>query len=397
MKKRILFVDDQSAMLLVYELALKHMADEWQLFFAANGVEALQLMARTPIDVVVSELCLPRMDGVQFLNEVALRYPHTIRFVLSARFRPEDVAKCINAVHQFLRLPCDMAVLKAALVRACALDVFANNVPLKRLIGRMTTLPSLPSLYYRILQELQSPGAPVGRIAAIASQDPGITVKLLQFANSAYLGMPQRVYNLDEAIHRLGVNLVRSLALCLHTVVFFEQVQLPEALLQQHWSHWFRTGTLARTIVEMEGVDHELADEGFIAGLLHDVGKLLLLSNLADQYEEAMRLARSEQVQLWQAEQRVFGATHAEVGAYLLGLWGLPVSIIEAVALHHDPARAAITDFSPLTAVHVANVLEHESHPDQSAAAPPAVAVEYLKALKLDHRLEHWRERCLQA
>jgi HD-like signal output (HDOD) protein len=252
-------------------------------------------------------------------------------------------------------------------------------------------------LYYRILQELQSPGAPVGRIAAIASQDPGITVKLLQFANSAYLGMPQRVYNLDEAIHRLGVNLVRSLALCLHTVVFFEQVQLPEALLQQHWSHWFRTGTLARTIVEMEGVDHELADEGFIAGLLHDVGKLLLLSNLADQYEEAMRLARSEQVQLWQAEQRVFGATHAEVGAYLLGLWGLPVSIIEAVALHHDPARAAITDFSPLTAVHVANVLEHESHPDQSAAAPPAVAVEYLKALKLDHRLEHWRERCLQA
>jgi CheY-like chemotaxis protein len=91
MKKRILFVDDQSAMLLVYELALKHMADEWQLFFAANGVEALQLMARTPIDVVVSELCLPRMDGVQFLNEVALRYPHTIRFVLSARFRPEDM------------------------------------------------------------------------------------------------------------------------------------------------------------------------------------------------------------------------------------------------------------------------------------------------------------------
>src|ERR1041384_5862514 len=143
--KRILFVDDESDMLLLFETSLRQMGGDFELLFAESGEEALALMEHTPIHVVVSDLVMPKMDGAQFLNEVMRRFPDTIRFILSGHIGPEDVAKCIRALHQHLRKPCDFSTLKTTLIRVCSLEVFLQNKPLQKLVTSMGIVPSLPS------------------------------------------------------------------------------------------------------------------------------------------------------------------------------------------------------------------------------------------------------------
>jgi HD-like signal output (HDOD) protein len=348
-------------------------------------------MEHTPIHVVVSDLVMPKMDGAQFLNEVMRRFPDTIRFILSGHIGPEDVAKCIRALHQYLRKPCDFSTLKTTLIRVCSLEVFLQNKPLQKLVTSMGIVPSLPSLYFRMVQELESPNSPMELIAAVVEQDPGMAAKLLQLTNSAAFGIQQKVLTPAEAIQFLGVNTVRSLALYFHAFACFEQAKVTEFAFGQHWSHCFNTGVTARMISQIETGDSLLGDEAFIAGLLHDIGQLMLISNLTDQYRSALVLAREKGIFLWEAEQEIFGATHADVGAYLLGLWGLPVSILEAVALHHTPGRAGNQVFCPLTAIHVADVLDYEHSGGDFAGASAQLDKEYLAKLGLSDRMGNWR------
>jgi HD-like signal output (HDOD) protein len=145
----------------------------------------------------------------------------------------------------------------------------------------------------------------------------------------------------------------------------------------------------------MENQEHRVADESLMAGLLHDSGKLVLASNVQDQYAQALTLARSKNVPELQAEQEIFGTTHAEVGGYLLGLWGLPDSIVGAVAFHHCPSKWLGQVFSPLTAVHVANVLEREHRDCGTGVDMPVIDYGYLSKLGLADRLPAWRDLCL--
>src|ERR1043166_5905113 len=135
-KKRILFVDDESSMLFMYETAFKRMGDEWEMFFARNGAEAMALMEKAPCQLIVSDLVMPGLSGTQLLTQVQERFPQTTRIILSGQADRYDVAKCVGAVHQYLLKPCDFATLLATLRRVCALDVFIQNEKIKSLVGQ---------------------------------------------------------------------------------------------------------------------------------------------------------------------------------------------------------------------------------------------------------------------
>jgi HD-like signal output (HDOD) protein len=124
---------------------------------------------------------------------------------------------------------------------------------------------------------------------------------------------------------------------------------------------------------------------------LHDTGKLILASNFSSQYAEAVGLARQNRGPLFTAEREVFGITHADVGGYLLGLWGLPVPVVEAIALHHSPRVSAGKMFTALTAVHAADVLVQERRSSIEDIAPPRFDAPYLNELGLEEHLERWR------
>lgn len=391
-KKRILFVDDEPAILECFEILFQPMSEEWEISFLSSAAEALRLMEKSAFDVVVSDMRMPGMTGAQLLSEVMQRYPQTVRFILSGYAEQEAVAKCVGAAHQFLMKPCDLQTLKSALMRVCALDVFLRNEKLKALVSKMSVLPSVPSVYFRVLKELQSSSASIEKIGEIVATDPGMAAKLLQLVNSAFFGISRSISSPAEAVQLLGIATVRSLALSLHAFSVFEQSKVTGFSLQRVWNHSVVTGLGAKKIAQMVSREAQMAEEAFIAGLLHDLGKLMLAYNRPGQYQQATELAQRGGKTMEEAELEIFSATHADIGAYLLGLWGLPVSIVEGVALHHTPLKGVTRCFSPLTAVHVANVLQHECDREEGDATPSLLNEDYLAELNLKDEVPAWRE-----
>ena len=391
MKKRILFVDDEPTMLELFQLMFKPLETDWDLGYATSGLEGLAMMDKQPFEVVITDMNMPGMNGAQFLNEVMEKHPRTARFILSGYAEQDTVAKCVGAAHQYLMKPCDMNTIRTTLSRVCALDVFLENGHLKDLVARMNVLPSIPSVYFQVMKELQSPYASMERIGELVSMDPAMTAKLLQMVNSAFFGICREISNPLDAIELLGVNTIRSLALSIHAFSCFDQKVSDKLSFEHVWSHCMAVGTFAKKIAQNQDTDTTLVDEAFIGGLLHDIGKLMLLANMPAQYEVAIDQARQKGIPLVEAEKEIFGATHASVGAYLLGLWGLPVPIVEAVALHHSPMENVQESFTPLTAVHIADVIEHEHSKTRDGLLPPEFHQSYLSDLGLLDSIPDWR------
>ena len=391
--KRILFVDDEPNILAGLQRMLRPMRDSWEMEFAQGSEAALTDLHERQFDVVVTDMRMPGMDGAQLLSEVRRNYPHMVRIVLSGHSAQELILSSVGQAHQYLSKPCDPELLKQTISRACALRDLLSNKSLMLLVSQMQSLPSLPSLYMELMKELESDDPSTKRIAAIISKDPGMTAKILQMVNSAFFGLRRQVSNPADAVSLLGIDIVKSLALSIHIFSQFNNIRIPGLSLENMWEHNMKVALLAKQIAKAEGQPIQLIEESFTAGLLHACGKLVLAARLAKEYGAMLELMKTEGLKLVEAERRVFGATHPEVGAYLLGLWGLPDAIVEAVAFHQYPTHCPVEVFSPLTAVCVANFLTCEELPaDVEFSIEASEVSNYLQRLGLTDRVEFWRE-----
>src|ERR1051325_1273169 len=396
-KTRILFVDDEPLILEILKATVETMSGEREMSFADSGDKALALLEKTPFDVVLSDMRMPGMTGAQLLNEVMKRYPAVVRLILSGYADDEQVMQCVGTTHQFLAKPFELTALIATLDRVRGLRQRLRSPEITKLLVKKASLPSMPSVYLQIVQALQSSDEPVGRIAQIIATDPGLTAKVLQLVNSAFFGFSRQVSDADEAVMLLGLSTIRSLALSARLFSAFESKRLEGCSVEQVWNHSMSVGQMAKKIVQLEGGDEAMAEQSFTAGLLHDVGKLILVENLGPKYVDLLNRARKEQQRLITAEQQGLRATHAEVGAYLLDLWGLPAPLVEAVALHHQPGKTSELKFSALTAVHAANVIEQESQKSDPEEPLDHFDSEYLDQLGLGSRVEVWRKELCEA
>jgi HD-like signal output (HDOD) protein len=260
----------------------------------------------------------------------------------------------------------------------------------------MRQVPSPPRLYFQVINELTSPEASIERIGQMIARDPSATGKLLHLANSAAFGRQIQVSHPTEAVSFLGFEMTKALLLVVHSFSFFEEVPSVRDFLETFWHHSMAVGRSARQVAELECIDPEVAHQAFTAGLLHDFGKLLLAANLAQDYGETLALAQLQNRWPWEIETQIFGATHAELGAYVLALWNLPSPIVDAVAWHHCPTQmpGPTQSFTPLTAVHVANVLDHETRDESPQGQKPAVDLDYLQSVSCADRLADWQHRC---
>ncbi len=396
MKKRILFVDDEPKILEGLSRMLRTMRQEWDMHFATGGPEALELMAQESMDLVVSDMRMPVMNGLEFLTEVKARHPNVIRIVLSGHADQLLIMRSVGVTHQYLSKPCEADAIRSMVTRALELRALLANETIKRLISRLSALPSLPSLYAEIVRELQSPDASIRRVGDIIAKDPGMTAKILQLVNSAFFGIRRVLADPVDAAAYLGLETIQSLVLSLHAFAKFEACQIPGCSIDQIWSHSMATGLLAKRIMEGENAGKAQAAEAFTAGLLHDLGKLVLASNLPHEYGAVVSKSLSGAMPLHEAEREVLGATHAEIGAYLLGLWGLPDPIIEAVALHHHPDECTEKAFGTLCAVHAADALETEHSAGSEFQGKAArLNLTYLEAVGRAGRLTDWRKWCM--
>ncbi len=395
--KRVLFVDDEDALLDLYRIAFKTEQKEWDVEFAQDASGALELMESEPFDVVVTDMRMPQMSGAELVVEVMKRHPKTSRLILSGYADQEQVARCIGATHQFIAKPVGLKALRATICRICSLDTWLGDEKLRALVSQLRSVPSLPSLYFRINEALANPDTSIEEVAAIVQQDPGMTAKILQLVNSAFFGISRRITSPVEAVQFLGVGRLRSLVLSLHVFSCFDDSKIPNFSIEKVWNHSIASSSVAQKIAKLEKIDRAATDEIFVASMLHDIGKVMLASSLPELYKEAMTIAAVRKISRVEAERETFGVSHSEVGAYLLGLWGLPVTIVEAIALHHEPSKSGLRTFSPLSVAHVANALEKEISDPEGAKDAGLLDEQYLEEIGLAGRLDDWRDAAREA
>jgi HD-like signal output (HDOD) protein/CheY-like chemotaxis protein len=392
--KTLLFVDDEPRVLQGLQRQLRTMRNEWDMNFVEGGERALEFMAARPVDIIVSDMMMPVMDGSQLLAEVVRRHPQTVRIVLSGHADREGVLRLVDTAHQYLSKPCNADELRAAIARAFTLRDLLGNERLKKLTARVTNLPTLPELYHQLTEELRKDSPSMQRVGDIISRDIGMTAKILQLVNSAFFGLGQPVNNAGEAAVYLGLNTIRSLALSLAIFSQYDEAACKMISLDLLDKHSWLTGLMARNVALLQRQDARCMEECFLAGLLHDVGQLILAFGLHVEYWEVILAAKNQNIPVWQLEEKSFGATHADVGAYLLALWGLPNPIVEAVAMHHQLAKCPAPRFSPAIAVHVADVFAHEFSGIANEVPPPALDIAYLTKIGLEGQVEPWRASC---
>jgi HD-like signal output (HDOD) protein len=396
-RKRALFVDDEHSVLSVLQAFMQRLSDEWESACVESGEQALALIAQKPFDVVISDMRMPGMNGTELLNEVMKRSPRTVRIVLSGHADEQVVQESVGVAHQWVAKPFDLKMLRAILSRIAAFQGRLENPEIKELIGRIRQLPSTPRLYFQIIEALQSSTASTQTIAEIVARDPALTAKILHLVNSAFFGVARSISDAGEAVQLLGVSRIRSLALIHHVFSAFEHRTFEQLSVDQVWQHSLQTAAWARQFVLWEGGGRVLEEKAFTGGLLHEIGQLILAANLPAAYREIRRLARDRKIPIYDAEKQILRATHADVGAYLLSIWGLPIPLVETVAYHHEPALAPERTFSALAAVHVASTWSYEKLASARDIPGSPLDLEYLNEIGVASRLDLWRQRLAAA
>jgi HD-like signal output (HDOD) protein/CheY-like chemotaxis protein len=392
-KKQVLFVDDEPMVLEGLRRMLRVLREEWEFSFAHSGPEALAIMARKRFDVIVSDMRMPGMDGVELLNETKKRYPRTVRVALSGQTSKESVIHSVGPIHHYLAKPCHGERLKATLDRLKTLRDILDVEELQDLILEMESLPSLPTFYFDLLGEIESPEASVKKVGRIVARDISMTAKILQLVNSAFFGLHRHITDPAEAVTVLGLDTIKMLVVTIHIFSVFDNDRLNTFSLSNLWDHSAKAGLHASIIARCEGLEKPMVDYALLAGMLHDVGKLVLVDRRPEMYAQVLRQTREKGCSLIEAERNQFGTTHASIGGYLLGLWGFCGPVLDAVSGHHNPGQHPAEDPAILTAVHVGNALARRNDGDQDTT-PPEVDESYLARRKLLPRLAEWRMHC---
>ena len=206
------------------------------------------------------------------------------------------MARSLDTTHQFLAKPFDLNALKGTLARIGGLDAYLQDEKLKALVGQLGVLPSFPLLYLEIMKALDSRDSSIESIAGIVAKDPGMTAKMLQIVNSAAIGLARKVGSSFEAVEFLGISTVQSLALSAHISSCFERTNLKGFSIQRLWNHAMGTGMLARTIMQLEEAGMADVEDAYTAGILHDIGKLMLANSLSEKFQHALTLAAERKI-----------------------------------------------------------------------------------------------------
>jgi len=379
----LLFVDDEVDVLEGLENRLRRMRARWSMHFAQSGTAALAVLDEHPIDVIVSDMRMPEMDGATLLDTVRERYPRVVRFMLSGETGPDGAVRGLPVAHQFLSKPCDLGVLERAIDRVFALFMRTGNPRVQEALGLVQSLPTLPRVYRELLDEIDDPDSDTASVAEIVERSPSMCARVLQIANSAFFSGGGRIAIIREAVALLGLSTLRGIALSNAFFHVLDEAGLAKGLnLEAFDQHSQKVAYLASRM--LRGDEARLA---YSAGMLHDIGELVLAGGMPDVYADARSEAIRNRRPLFEMENELIGCSHADIGSQVLALWGLPAPLIDAVAHHHMPSRLESDRFDATGAVHIAQVIAGRL---QTELPPDPLDVVYLEQTGMQARAEQW-------
>lgn len=361
MKKRILLVDDERPLLDALRARLHTLRDKFEMVFVESGQRALVELEQQAFDVIVTDMRMPLMDGFELLNLVRERWPAVIRIVLSGYSEVGQSHRLLAVAHQYLSKPCEPQHLEHAVSRCTQLHEVLAEPALRELVGQIGQLPAMPRISAALREATERGSASIDEIARLISSDPAIAARVLQVVNSAFFRLARNIKRIDAAVTYLGFVAIRSIAL---SVEVFSQWR-PNAALSDFDPQMLqmqaqKVAAVARALTRSSS----MSDDALLAGLLHNIGYWILVQERPEQMKQALQIARERGIPLHEAERDVFGATHAEIGAYLLGLWGLPYDIVEAVAFQYSSKSIAQRSFDVLAVLATAKALVAQCAPE---------------------------------
>ena len=396
-KRRIIFVDDEPMVLKGLQRTLRKMRGEWEMTFTSSSKEALDILGSGSFDVIVSDLRMPEMDGMQLLAEVKSKHPQVVRIILSGQVEQESTFKCVQVAHQSLSNPCDADILKHTLNKLFGLRHLLEDESIKRIVSQTETLPSLPEVYTDVISELQSADPSVQKVGEIISTDLAMTAKILHVVNSAFFGLVRKINNPKEAVMLLGTETIKALVLSVKIFSQFNQKKFAWFNFDELFNHSMSVSMFAQTISKQEHLEQTLVNKSLMAGMFHDLGKLILVTNYQEPYQKVLMEAAKTRQNLWDLEIERFGTSHAEIGAYLMGLWGLEYPVIEAIAFHHCPGKSLSNSTGLLTAVHFGDAfdrLKKDPNDLNSENGLRQLDRGYLDNLGVAGRITDWQTFC---
>jgi HD-like signal output (HDOD) protein len=387
--RSVLFVDDEPNVLSGIRRSLRKHRDTWQMEFVTSAQEAIQVLGGRDFDVVVTDMRMPGMDGAQLLSHVQTHNPNIIRFMLSGQSDQECIQQAVTRTHQYFSKPCDPESLLQAISRSCDLRDRLTNPSLCATVSRMTSLPSLPQIYQLLMEEFESREPCVRRVGELIERDVAMTARLLQLVNSTYFGFAHTIERPAQAVTLLGINTLRPIVLSAAIFSQFKTRDNSLFSLEDFSQHSTAVGQAAQGLATHHRMPRHIVCDAQMAGFVHDVGKLLLATHMSSGFEELLRALPTRHGSHLDVERELLGTSHADVGAHLLGLWGLPQPIVEAAIYHHAPSECHSEHFSPLTAVHIADVLVHQRTFD-SVAPRVSLDTDYLTRIGIIDELPAW-------
>lgn len=392
---RVLFVDDESHILRGLRRSMAGLDDRWNMTFCTSGAEALELMEHeAPFDVVVSDMRMPAMDGAEFLGIVRQRHPETIRVILSGYAETESILRTVGPAHLYLAKPCSAEVLYEAVSRPLSLKRLLSTPKLRALLTGLNNLPSLPDLFFKLDAELRSPQCSTKSVAALIDKDMAMTAELLRLTNSAYFTVAAPVTTTLQAVRTIGLETIQILVLQMGIFRQFAGSASVAPLLEGLTRYCLTIARLAEGVALSISPDGPAAKLAHCAALLSRIGMLVLVDAYPQEYGQLVTETSADPSRLLQAEEKAFGANHAQVGAYLLGLWGFPHQMVEAVAFASIPSASSVYDNDALTALHAAMGLGPSlgSCLPEGTQDPPGLDMAYLIEARKDGLVADWRQ-----
>lgn len=355
--KRVLFVDDEARILDGIRRMMYADRKSWDMDFALGGEAALKAFESGAFDVVVSDMRMPGMDGAALLSRIRDLSPSTVRIILSGFTETEAAIRAVPVAHRFLAKPCDAPALRAALECSCALQDILNSPEIRKVVTAIGDLPSLSSTYIALNHAINDPDVSIEKVAGIIERDVSMSAKVLQLTNSAFFGLARTVTSVSQAVGYLGTNTVKNLVLVAHAFnEFVPNSRIPAST----WQHLQEHGRRASVIASKLPIGKVIRDATTVAALLHDIGQLVVACKMPEQFLAIQTSMQQRKCPVYVAEEEVLGTSHAEIGAYLLALWGLPHIIMEPIAHHHRPTRIPHEGFDITVAIYVADRISEQ-------------------------------------
>ncbi|HCW67559.1 MAG TPA: response regulator, partial [Thalassospira lucentensis] len=333
----ILFVDDDANILHGLRRRLTSVRPDWELHFARRGAEALAIAKDQSFDVIVTDIQMPEMDGVTLLEEMQKIQPDAMRIILTGHASNDSYLRTIGPAHQFLSKPCNNQTLIDSIENALGLRQRLQSPEMRTLVANSKSLASPPDTYLQLQTLFEDPNYSLDSLCEIVESDIALTAEVLKLTNSSYFAITQKVSSVSHAVRMLGLETLKALALFVGMYRGFDGPSSQITNLKRLCHRSQQIGVTAALIAEYEKLPRKVCHAVPSIGMLSHIGTLILYANCPDEMKLVTDRVEQENIPIEQAEKEQFGAGHPDIGAYLLGLWGFPAPVIQAVAYHHRP------------------------------------------------------------